>query len=508
MKERFTTTVRRWGAYADPPWQWHSPIPFLERYFPFRMVYLKILERLLPAEVFLLFRATYKQKLWNLLCEDIGKGLGVNLQYRNATIPHGMGSTFRMVVVYAIHNGEEKEMSYGRSMISEDEALSKALGEFLERHMGRTKECAHVHKARMSELESFFTHAPLYLPWQKESVEPTFVIRSDVASVEILVSKTRSLLTGRSMVVPAHRIFFGNEILAGTHLSNHATSNGGGGGFTQEQAILSGWYELIERDGLMCHWLLGLSPQRIDAASVPFPQVQSLVATAKLFGVEVSFLDVTTTVGVPALCAVAVGQSADGRRWVSMGCAAGYTYERIFENSILEALTLARIFGAQLLDGPKVFDTTLISTKPFASKGLNKSMRALLWGEDFGEAALKTFLSGPTIDFLSFAPKRNTREFTNQKEELVFLKNLFRDIVARLGAGYHPSYYEPRSRTLSKIGYAVATVVVPSLFPLYLDEHMATLDIAPLTHWKETAANQGVHLKELRVVNTVPHPFL
>ena len=89
------------------------------------------------------------------------------------------------------------------------------------------------------------------------------------------------------------------------------TSNGLAAGPSLDSAVLSGLYELIERDAFLITWMNRLAVPRVDYSSMPGIAARIRSHYAR-FGIEALVYDITTDIGVPVMMAMAVDRS--GRR--------------------------------------------------------------------------------------------------------------------------------------------------------------------------------------------------
>jgi ribosomal protein S12 methylthiotransferase accessory factor len=98
------------------------------------------------------------------------------------------------------------------------------------------------------------------------------------------------------------------------------TSNGLAAGPSLDSAVLSGLYELIERDAFLITWMNRLAVPRVDYSSMAgiVARIRSHYAR---FGVEALVYDITTDIGVPVMMAMAVDRSGGGPAVVvGLGC--------------------------------------------------------------------------------------------------------------------------------------------------------------------------------------------
>ena len=83
-----------------------------------------------------------------------------------------------------------------------------------------------------------------------------------------------------------------------------ADSNGCAAGNTLEEAILQGFFELVERDAFAIWWYNRLRVPAVDLASFDDPYLASATQYYSQYDREVWLLDVTSDLGIPSLVAV------------------------------------------------------------------------------------------------------------------------------------------------------------------------------------------------------------
>ena len=168
-------------------------------------------------------------------------------------------------------------------------AFMKALGEGLERY------CAGVYRA-----ESFQRAVPESL---ENAVRPsTFVGREDPGE-PIPWVRGRDLERGEAVWLPAELVRFPPP----SHQLGYSITTGLGLGNSTVEAILSGLYEVIERDATMIAWYSTFEPLGLSVTDDGF---EELVGRARGVGLSVTPLLVTQDVDVPVVT-VAVHRDGD-----------------------------------------------------------------------------------------------------------------------------------------------------------------------------------------------------
>lgn len=402
---------------------------------------------------------------------------------RLAPAPHMQETDGHEVIRYGFGSGETL-----------DESISKAVGEQLERYfltlyrqkdlvfgtykdlLGRGKHVLNIHSLNG------------YLPWQKEMF-PQF--KSDEQSSFGWVSGV-DLFNKKAILLPAQCVFWNYKLDTSINekIITQQNTNGTAGYFTKEEAMLSGIYELIERDGFLIYWLNAISPKKIDVASVSNAAFQDKLEGLRRCNIEYYFLDVTTDTKIPACVCVLVGHENESPV-IALGASAGMDVYSILRSALGEALSIYSF------ETPEREPLTLPNDyKPFTDMTIDRDERIHIWRGQEMASRFAFFLAGEmeTIeDFIGSTPQN-----VSAQEQLEYsLKQ-----CKQLGEGYEVYYYEARHEVLTRLGYHVVRVLIPRLVHLYLNEGFATLNASRL---HDVPPKLGK--KPASVLNPWPHPF-
>lgn len=406
----------------------------------------------------------------------------------------------------------------GASYVSFTEALSKAIGELLERYvllapffdlkknrvLRRTFDHKHIPRALLYETPRFFE-------WQRQYVSNglTSEILKKTSSAGAIVHciAGESLSRQRAVLIPLQHIQWGPNYAPGTFGADSfrispKTSSGAGGGFTEIDATLSGLCELIERDGFMIYWLNRLSPRRIrieeqDAGQF-LPRFLEVYRSLCDRGFEIYFLDTTTDIHVPSITCLILAPLTGGRKSVSVTGKCHSDPHRAIELALLEhtAFLSSPIKESAL----SVSDPNYV---PFSDQAIGKSERINLWRSGNMTNEIIFFLSGQEIPFRKWA-----NEFPSppqdQASTLSGILGNFAKLEKELGAAYEVFRYRARHPILEELEYRVVKIIVPALMPLYLGERVAFLDCVRL---REVPQKLGYTAVPVDCYNPLPHPF-
>ncbi len=299
-----------------------------------------------------------------------------------------------------------------------------------------------------------------------------------------------ALQTGKRFYLPAQLVYWSYaQGKDGERVLGDSTTSGCAGHFTRDGAFLSALLELVERDGFLIYWLNGLAPRVIDMERSPDPALRRYLAYLARYRLTSHFLDTTTDIGIPSICCV-VTDELDASR-VGVGNAAGFDLAHMAIHAAEEALAAHRAESVTAAELPHDY-------RPFLDTSITLARRRALWRSAQMRPKLDFFLRGARISPEGFMePALRVPSSTSAKLSHII------DTLARRGEGYEAYGYEVRDPVLERLGYHVVRALVPALMPLYLREHLATLDAKRLF---EVPRKLG--FEPAKVLNPVPHPFL
>ena len=391
-----------------------------------------------------------------------------------------------------VTDGVKTEKSFGHGFGKNAEVVfSKAIGEILERYFLTLYHKKNLLRSSLSALKNKKLSAldlNLLAGFSEEQKKDNPRLRFNDESI-FYWEKAKRVLTGETTYLPAQTVYwiYRDEF---EPFLGEANTNGAGGFFTKEGAILSGLYELIQRDSFLIYWLNGLTPKAIDPKTVPNDDFQNLLEESKRYGFEIHCLNITADTGVPVFAVIVSDPSGKSPRFcLGAGCQADPA--KALHRALEEA------WSAYYWMRPRPpYPVLSKNYQPFQER-IGQDERLRLWSNPEMADYFKFFISGPKEPFDSI-DFNYPKEFASQKEELNFLV----ERIESLGPGYEVYYYQPQHPLLSKVGYFSTQVVVPQFIPLYLNEFHAPLGGKRL---KEVPFKLG--FKAVEKFNPLPHPF-
>ena len=226
----------------------------------------------------------------------------------------------------------------GGKGVTSAQARTGALCEALERYSGVFDGTETVVRARMTELGDQAIHPNASMlfsdrqlnearaartaanPDRKTVVLPPGARRVPARfdpDAEIDWTPIWSLTHARVKYLPTAYCYYGAERLPGAAFAT-ADSNGCAAGNVLEEAVLQGFFELVERDGVAIWWYNRIARPRVDARQWNDPALDRVLDRFADVGRETWTLDVTTDLGIPTFAAVS-GNAALGRSQILLG---------------------------------------------------------------------------------------------------------------------------------------------------------------------------------------------
>jgi ribosomal protein S12 methylthiotransferase accessory factor len=204
---------------------------------------------------------------------------------------------------------------------TEDEAVKGAIGEAIERYCAWQPDYEAILEASAKELGSKAISPPefvMYSEAQYEKKEIPYRPFDEQRKVDWV--RGRSLPEGEEVFVPASLTYLGHFGQRVDEQMCLNTSNGLAAGSSVDAAVLSGLYELIERDGFLITWM-----NKLSVAEINFDGLGGLPHQIRTFyqrfGIEIRVFNATTDIPVYVMMGFAIDRSGDGpTAVVGLGC--------------------------------------------------------------------------------------------------------------------------------------------------------------------------------------------
>ncbi len=395
-------------------------------------------------------------------------------------------------------DGHDPQQLYNRgTSLHFEEALSKAIGELLERHF---LSLYRKEKLVRSSLRSLKKKGVLYLDPANlaefsEEQKQIFPERRFNDADEFFWTPGRKLGSSIPVLLPAQCVFWNYCHHAEYHepFLQQPITNGAAGHFSLEEAVILGIYELIQRDAFLIHWLNAIAPPRVDISALNHPDAATLLALCRRYHLEPTILNITTDIPVPTFAAIIIDRSGRGPS-LTIGGGCDAKPEIAVVRALSESLGIRQSLRTQYTRTPELKTYRLSENySPFREE-IGQEGRLALWANPETLRSFSFFLEG-AAQLWNDIPART---FSSKKEELAWLQGA----IEKLGPQYAVYFYEATHTVLDTLGYHSVRVVIPPLIPLYMKEHAVPLGAARLKHVPEKLGHRS-----RAAFNPLPHPF-
>jgi ribosomal protein S12 methylthiotransferase accessory factor len=280
--------------------------------------------------------------------------------------------------------------------------------------------------------------------------------------------KSKNFATKEDIYVPAQMIFLSNDFSDEYALRKEQISTGAALGKIGElRAFQSGFFEVIERDGIMGFYLQNLQGRKMNN----FPQkINKLLDYLNRYNLETHIFNATTDLEIPTIFTLTIDRSGVGDA-INVGSKSGLTYIESIQSSIMESIQCRR-----LARGAKSFN----QQKEINSENEIHSLenRFDYWSNPKKIKDLDYLINEtPTISYQKLNPK--TISFD---QAINNVKN----------KGFNILVTDITLPEIKQQGFETLKVTIPELHPLYLDERAKAL--------------YSVHFGEIKELKLKPHP--
>lgn len=379
-----------------------------------------------------------------------------------------------------------------------DIALSKALGELLERDAARyrTRDDVDFPATKKVPLPFPIADIPGFTAGQRAYSNKYLTEHDTDAAFESV--KVKNLTTGDYAWLPLQYIFYGKRPGGdeGEKIVVESTTNGCGGGFTKEQASVSALCELIERDHFMLWWFSGLAPQRISLDGSTTELAKKVKEAESRYGLEVYFLDTSYEMPLLSVVCVIIDPVLN---IVGMGGKAGLS-DDVLEGAYVEALTLLHSTRSRIDSGKR--GDAFFKPNDFTDMALHQAERETQCCTPAAVSYIKkTFLSGQVIPY-----EKTAERFVAKENDKTILKKLVQwcaEYAPSTSAAHHVYLYEFNSPWLRECAYHAVRITIPSFLKLHLREGFA----APCSRRLASFLARHGRAYSEDAINRIPHFF-
>lgn len=369
---------------------------------------------------------------------------------------------------------EQAIYSGGNSFVNNKLAMLKCLGEAIERLCQET----------FDDKKILFS---TYVKQRSNAIDPSIHTHgTSMRSYKLGWTSSISLNTGKYIYIPAQYSHYSFRSLYDEPPLTSLISTGGAAGTSHDETLLTGLYEVIERDAFTTTYLLQAPVTHIDIDSIENDRVQDISRELKKCLLHWHLFDITNDLETPVYLSLILDRTGMGPA-VTAGASASHDPISSIIKSVSEA-TMSRPWARASLADNRGYYSIMHAEK----KGIRKRLeRALFW------------FFKDRIKLLSFWMDLPLKPLTRKKKSFATPKDELAAILHQLAQRSFPTYYTDITHDeLRPFGFKVYKVINPKLHGLYLDETNRVIDFDRIS---QVADYFGISDKKH---NPTPHPFL
>jgi ribosomal protein S12 methylthiotransferase accessory factor len=375
-------------------------------------------------------------------------------------------------------------------------ALAATLGEAVERYCMLFYDKSEMISASYRDVQDDAVHPDLLRLYSREQVEN----KSDSVRLSYFTEDTRinwvwgySLTHRKPRLVPATQVYLQYDLDEGEESIGRKAATGLAAGCTIEEAILSGLYEVVERDAFSISWLhRKVGPRlRIDDPELQTAMVKRFHANHP--GVDFRIYDITLDIPIPSVFAIL-------RRPAEFGpvlCVSSVTrlkprdVVRKALREVGQGLPYLRFLRHQLRDWEPAADHSDLLT-------FDHHCTLYVKHPEMVSEAL-SFTEGDTGEIaLSEMPDRSTGRVLGDIEVcLDMLRQIDKEVIV----------VDITTPDIRDIGLRVVRVLIPGLVPVHGNHNFPYLGVQRLYEIPERLAWERSGWDPTAGINPRPHPF-
>jgi ribosomal protein S12 methylthiotransferase accessory factor len=204
---------------------------------------------------------------------------------------------------------------------TEEQAILGAIGEAIEHYCASHPDPARILRATFADLKQPAIPPTQYVLYsQRQYSDPDFPYRHFHDHLTTSWIQATTLPDGEDLLVPTSQVFLSSTYETPEEYICPTSSNGLAAGPDVASAILSGLYEVVERDGFLVSWMNKLPAPQVDFSETP-GICRSIRDHYHGFGIETLAFNMTTDLGIYVMLGMTIDRSGHGPAVVvGLGC--------------------------------------------------------------------------------------------------------------------------------------------------------------------------------------------
>jgi ribosomal protein S12 methylthiotransferase accessory factor len=259
-----------------------------------------------------------------------------------------------------------------------------------------------------------------------------------------------SLVKKQPILVPASFVYVPYLFRSKEELITQPTSTGLAAANNMEEAILSGIYEVVERDAYMIMWLNQLSMSGINLSMVKNEKIKDVIERFVQCGISLYINNITTDLGIPTIGAMAVLESGRGPA-AAVGAATRLAPELAVLKSLEETAHTRFWIKGMMRERPDY------KSKDDFSDITDLSHHPFLYGHLEMLPRLKFLMNHPSVEKLEGIPNMATGSILKDIQKCV-------EMIAK--RGFDVIVVDITTPDIKEVGFSVVRVLIPGGQPL------------------------------------------
>lgn len=363
------------------------------------------------------------------------------------------------------------------------EAIETTIGEVIERYCAAFYDKDLLKKGKYEDLESKTIHPrefALFHPVQYSS--PNFPFVPFTENTEIYFYPCWDLTYNRKIFYPACLIFMPFSLER--NKIGYSTSTGMAGHYNFYKAILTGLYEIIERDAFVITWFQELDIPKI----VMSDSIKKYIHKFFPSYFDFHLFDITLDIDIPTVWGICIGECEYGD-FIAVGSATRSTYSRAIKKVIKEIGQAIPYFRYFLEIRRKWNPLSFEELKGFEEHSLFYLKRKDLW-----------------FIFDKWIKKEGKKEvtFKERESEIDPLDEIKRILKIFRDKNYNVVFCNLTTPDVKETGLFSVKVMSPQLIPLHGNYNYGFFGGKRLY---EVPERLGYKVKDFQNLNKFPHPF-
>lgn len=379
----------------------------------------------------------------------------------------------------------------GSTSITRERAIAGAIGEAVERYSAAIIPDDELVYAPYREMqECAIDPRTLVLYSEQQYSQPGFAYVPFHEELPFRWKSAYSLTREATIFVPAFAVYLPYKRVGNERSVVQLISTGLACGNSLEEAILSGIYEVVERDATMGMWMQGISFPRLNCTFGGNSLVHETFARFKRTNYEIHLIDVTTDVAIPAI--VAVAEKLAGNGPASVFASNANLNPQQAAVGALDELAQCIVWVKSLMQKHAA------ETLP-ALDQLSSMEDHVLWASRSDRLEYVNFV-------FASSQQRNLEDMPNEATEDIY-QNIQVCVTKLAEAGLEVIVVDVTPPDIREVGLHVVRVIIPEAQPLYFGSGLERISSLTLNGNYRRKVGPVRQRKQRPQSNFAPHPF-